>query len=354
MSARDRRLADQALSAQYGFTQIREGNPWWGIVLPKFANVTGESDPVFVDVIRAMARQASTFAVSTDMTETVKHAAEDLLFQWIEGDTVPEVLLPYDLPTKSGFVHFAHHIELTGIGATDEDGNDLSFGVIGFMWHTDGQGGIMFVPVAARDFWRDRIPVEFDEVVDRHGQAPEYLAHDFCGWHFGKPWRVDPAAPLGQHAVVSDDGGRLFNPAAAADRAILWSFFRLVEQRIPVVHQVRPSRPVKRRVKAKPDLMTGVPDDGAVRLVTLRREQENDHGQPAGEGESHYSHRWVVEPHWARRRVAVRDTEGRIVGSTHGVEGADWIYRRVYIGRYVKGPEDRPLVLRDPVAILKR
>lgn len=67
-----------------------------------------------------------------------------------------------------------------------------------------------------------------------------------------------------------------------------------------------------------------------------------------------FSHRWSVSPHWARRRVATRDDAGNIIGSTRGVEGKDWTYRRVYIARYTKGPEDRPLVLKDTVGVLRR
>lgn len=88
--------------------------------------------------------------------------------------------------------------------------------------------------------------------------------------------------------------------------------------------------------------------------MALRREVEADHDRPDTPGEVAWSHRWVVSGHWAKRRVAVRDDSGAIVGSRHGVEGRDWIYRRVFIAPHVKGPEDRPLVVKNTVNVLAR
>lgn len=106
-----------------------------------------------------------------------------------------------------------------------------------------------------------------------------------------------------------------------------------------------------------PDLMTKNLDDGQVRIVMLRREAGAPSPRVAGADDDstvEWTHRWQVEPHWARRRVATRDDAGNIIGSRSGAEGTDWTYRRCWIERYEKGPTDKPLVLKDAVGVLKR
>lgn len=346
MSTRDTRLADAALAAQYELAGLREGNPWYGKVSMELAAIPENQQGLVVAALRANAARASTIAVDTEFTEVVAHAAQDLHFQWMEGDEVPEVLLPYDVPTEQGFVWFAHNIT---IDATD----DYQMGAKGFLWWTTPKG-LSFIPFAGRDWWQG---VERDNgwsLTEKFGAPPQAVPHDLAGWHFGVPWRLDPNAALGSGKEVVD-GISLFNPSAAADRAIIWSFFRLVSQRIPRTEHVRPDRPTRRLLTRKPLLVTeSVMEDGHVRLYTLRHEiPETERHEGDGE-EVPWSHRWMVGAHWARRRVAIRDDEGNIIGSTQGEEGVDWTYRRVYIRPHVKGPENLPLVLKDAVGILKR
>lgn len=378
MTSRPMRLADQALAAQYAFAGIKEGNPWWREVMPKLWGEIG-CDPAYATLasesIRLVARQAETFTVDTEMTELVAQAAEDLLSSWTE-DQAPEMLLPYDVPTATGIVHFAHHIRL-GHMVPGADGDDANVGVLGFLWHIgpanidptgprvaltddpDGPLALGFYPFCSEDFWAGKVE-DWQAAIDRFGRPPQYLVHDIAGWHFGKAWRLNTTPwsvedPEGHRTRLGDDGVREFSMLAALDRVVLFSFFRLVEQRIPRVLRQRPSRPTRRLLTAKP-LFTRPPEDGAVHLVTLRRELDphDDTATTADDTDGRFSHRWSVSPHWARRRVATRDDAGNIIGSTRGVEGKDWTYRRVYIARYTKGPEDRPLVLKDTVGVLRR
>lgn len=53
--------------------------------------------------------------------------------------------------------------------------------------------------------------------------------------------------------------------------------------------------------------------------------------QPTGVADPRRKGGWRLAPHfrrahWARRRVATRDTAGRIVGNVHGEQGVDWRY----------------------------
>jgi hypothetical protein len=62
-------------------------------------------------------------------------------------------------------------------------------------------------------------------------------------------------------------------------------------------------------------------------VVKLRREQGERH-EPTGE-EGNYSHRWIVGGHWRNQWYATES-----------------IHRQIWISPYVKGPEDRPLIVR--------
>lgn len=397
-----RRRANEALGAQYCLAGLPPEQAFANKWLLDSNNYQPDEVKSHLRGVADIAARAQTYAVTTEMTELVGQAAENLMFQWQEGDTVPEVLLPYDLPAKYGFVLFAHHLSVTG----DYDAEQV-MPTLGYLWadieqlqsdhgvefpvervgrfmggaYADYRGGVALVPISSPDRWaslgmgfsarRSAISRRADpaEVAAYVAGAPHVVSHDWIQWSYGTPWRLDPNAPLGVYyepdrvrGPVDEATGklsRLCNPITAIDRALIWSLFRLVEQRVPVVQRRRPDRAALRRALRKlPDLMTKNLDDGQVRIVMLRREA----GAPASprasgaddEATVEWTHRWQVEPHWAPRRVATRDEHGKIVGNVHGEYGIDWTYRRVWIERYEKGPTDKPLVLKDAVGVLKR
>lgn len=367
MSTTEMRLAERALEAQYVLADIREGNPWYSAVIT--ANMELRED-LFVQFVRLLANQASTFVVSSEMTELIKLGAENLIFQWLEGDRDAEVLLRHDPPTPFGWVLFSHQIDLSHM-LEDESDREQASPVVGFLWTStvanrpgedEGVDGMGFIPVSRRGFWeglfergRALYEMQTEKGTTRlrapEGRPPEYVAYDLAGWTYDQPWRISAEAKMG--ARYAPDEVHLFHPVVAIERAILWTFFRLVDQRIGASHKHMPGKKTMKRVgRKKPNLSTRVADDGGVRIVKLRREQSES--TSAGEGETNYSHRWIVQPHWAKRRVATRDHEGTIIGSTSGVEGVDWTYRRVFIAPYVKGPEHAPLVLKETVNVLAR
>ncbi|HEU5093038.1 MAG TPA: hypothetical protein VFT30_10145, partial [Nitrospira sp.] len=110
--SRDRRLADRALAAQYALADIQEGNPWVDMVGSVLYAGGQKEGQRLTAATKRIASEASTFVVSTDMTEVVKQAAEDLMFLWMQEGEVPDVILPYDLPHPQGFVLFSHSINL--------------------------------------------------------------------------------------------------------------------------------------------------------------------------------------------------------------------------------------------------
>ena len=103
---------------------------------------------------------------------------------------------------------------------------------------------------------------------------------------------------------------------------VVQTTFRLMQQRIAHKGFHRPDR-ASRREGAK----LGLPDDNEIVVVRLRREA-GEGNEPSG-NEANYSHRFIVSGHWRNQWYP-----------------SDQIHRQIWISPYVKGPEDRPLIVR--------
>lgn len=127
-------------------------------------------------------------------------------------------------------------------------------------------------------------------------------------WKYGEP--------LPEKTEARDEMARL-----------LIAFWLLSQQRIAQAHVRQIDRHARRRaVRANFE----VPEDG-IRVVTLRR-LAPEPGAQAEPAEVDWSHRWIVGGHWRQQWYpSVED------------------HRPVWIAPHVKGPEDKPLVLKDRV-----
>lgn len=103
---------------------------------------------------------------------------------------------------------------------------------------------------------------------------------------------------------------------------IVQTTFRLMQQRIAVKHLNRPDKATRREAKK-----LKMPDDTQIVVVRLRREK-GDQNEPTGES-ANYSHRFIVGGHW-------RNQPYTSLG----------IWRQIWISPYVKGPADKPLIVR--------
>lgn len=106
-----------------------------------------------------------------------------------------------------------------------------------------------------------------------------------------------------------------------------WAFILLVNQKLVRHMAERPSRAARRR--------SGLPPDETVIVVTLRRLKRQDEDE--GQGDIEYSHRWLVQGHWRNQWYP---SEQRHVPK--------------FIATYVKGPEDKPLVIKDRIFRVSR
>jgi len=98
--------------------------------------------------------------------------------------------------------------------------------------------------------------------------------------------------------------------------------WRLMQQRIAAKDLMRPDRASRRMAKS-----LRFRDDTDVVVVRLRHEQ-GDRTEPSGD-DANYSHRFIVGGHWRNQWYP-------------SIRG----HRQIWISPYVKGPEDKPLIVR--------
>lgn len=102
---------------------------------------------------------------------------------------------------------------------------------------------------------------------------------------------------------------------------VLQTTLRLMQQRISISHRERPLR-AARREAARIGFV-----DHEVQVIRLRREAT--HGGPdETQHEANYSHRFIVGGHWRNQWYP-----------------SGQVHRQIWISPYVKGPEDKPLIV---------
>lgn len=109
------------------------------------------------------------------------------------------------------------------------------------------------------------------------------------------------------------------------------ALFEMLGQTVVTTTEERPERAVRRRA-----IKRGVVDPGKITVVTLRRQAVGDH--PVRERSVDWTHRWVVAGHWRRQPYGPRRS----------------LVRKIWINDFIKGPEDRPLVVGTKVYDLRR
>ena len=263
--------------------------------------------------------------VSREMCEVIDFAQETF---------EPEPLLETDLLTPRGFVFFEKPFDVM-------DRFDAPTTVAAFSW------------VRLYQSADDATAQIVSEILDHHGKGPPSAAEvderiesvagvepaglsltlyalsaphlEDLKWMRGE---VPPVLPMhltpwyfNMEFNPFEEDAQGFETGAMWWWRILQSTFRLMQQRIAVKHIERPDRNQRRLAKSY-----GVKEPEVV-VVRLRREA-SETGEPTGE-EANYSHRFIVSGHWRNQ--------------PYPKEG---IYRQIWISPYVKGPEDKPLIVR--------
>ena len=109
---------------------------------------------------------------------------------------------------------------------------------------------------------------------------------------------------------------------------------RLMQERIVLKSRYTPQRPLRRRAQR-----AGMTEINDVLVVELRRPRERglDWEERGSGDEVHYSHRFMVSGHWRNQWYPTEKT-----------------HRQKWISGYVKGPDDKPLILKEKVWVWDR
>ena len=145
----------------------------------------------------------------------------------------------------------------------------------------------------------------------------------------GSEWQLNAmTSEFNQLADMPDPEVR--QASIMEDRRLLATFWALASQRIVIETVERPySRQVQRNAERHGQVL---PD---VRVIRLR--EPTGHGHSSEDSGREYSHRWLVGSHWRNQWYAKSGT-----------------HRPKLIEAYVKGPEDKPLKVRETVRALVR
>jgi hypothetical protein len=254
-------------------------------------------------VVDALAN-ADPFYVDPELMELVEASAET--FQ-------PEPLHETDLPTLNAFVVLPSPLSMI-----DRKGRKVCFRA--FAWRamlfqdpekgTKDNGVMVYLfshlddrdDVPPPDGWEDET---WRDVVWAEQGSPYTLAH-VTPWVFGRD-------------VPRDDER---DPLRASWWGPVQAFLRLALQTLTTRDQMRPARPARKRWQRE-----RLKDSGYVTVVRLRRPRSP---RPDEEERSvDWSHRWIVSGHWRKQWFPSLNT-----------------HRQVWIASHVKGPEDKPLLIR--------
>lgn len=286
---------------------------------------------------------ATPYFVSNEMCQVVEAASETF---------VPEQFLPSDLMTPTGFLYLEQPLTII-------DKHDKEIEVAAFSWAPilsrpkgeealdgevhgefvrDEQGRVLFGEYAAEDdaalmrMLRERASTGGhtdgvcltlyatvkDEIWPERISKPPLVPMHLTPWWF---------------AMSPDDAGVRFDASdkpTAAERwwRIVQTTLRLMQQHISLRQSTRVTRPQRREATR-----SGWDTDEVV-VVRLRREATPQHEAHEAEA-ANYSHRFIVGGHWRNQFYPASN-----------------VHRQIWISPYVKGPEDKPLVVKPRRAVV--
>lgn len=239
----------------------------------------------------------SPYVVSAPICNVLEVAAESL----------PEITLrPDDLPTESGYVHYERPIDLclpqTTIDRLNVDRHVKVTGSIklcGFAWWADETGLVLYV---------------FAELTPA---APMPALLWSAAITFGSTWKMFNGREGGRSGVDHIDQFHLANAQRHLFTLLAFMKQRITETRAQVI--------TNRQARKRALELNG---QATVNVISLRQKERKP-----GESDEHHSIewqcRWLVRGHWRRQYYPKSDE-----------------HRPRWIDGYVKGPEDKELVVK--------
>lgn len=166
----------------------------------------------------------------------------------------------------------------------------------------------------------------YGDMPKRFGSLPGITLIDMTGWSYNSSWSTEVgrrSTDMENHVLAMHMG--LFRKYMLA----LWTF---MAQEIVVSERQRPGRPAEKRAQRAGKNM---PDDGCITVIHLRRKKQQHKDEDDEHGEVEWSHRWWVRGHW--RQIVAK-------------EGP----RLVWVRPHIKGPEEKPLIIKDRIISVDR
>ena len=231
--------------------------------------------------------------------------------------TIPDCL-PQP-PVEAAFVVFAKSIP-----GTDAESGDSIF-TSAFLWgqvEMYGVGQCLSIETYA---WRD--------LVVAYHSLPEKLQER---WRELMPTRLMPtggsewpySSMISNFTPLGDEPDTVMTNSMVEDRRLLATFWALCSQKIAIETRERPSRQVQRKAQREGRRLD------EVRVINLR---EPTRTAASAGSDVEWSHRWIVGRHWRNQWYPSKGQHAPKL-----------------IEAYVKGPEDKPLKVRETVRALVR
>lgn len=301
----------------------------------------GMDGPKLAERWRLWLSAGYTFYVAPTMQTLVTAAAESM---------PQEHLVPSDLPAAQGFLWIPG-----GLASIDINGNLLKHNAL--LWSAYGsQVEVVWFcdKTDPEDSGNIQMRAQFGEADFNRLQrlTVNHVSHMVFGEPLPQKVGLSALRPEGVEVKIvhtetpdgveiqmlargegAEEWGAIASVQANSDPILRWllACWRLMQQTVTNVVEETAPRPLRRqleRVKL---------NDRAVTVIQLRQRAGEYHAD--GEGRE-WSHQWLVRGHW--RNQPCKDTDGA------------WTSRLVWIHPYVKGPEDKPLLVRDHVYSLVR
>ena len=283
-------------------------------------------------------KASETFWVAPNMVELARVASESM---------PDEDLLPYDLPSTHGFMWLSQPFRMIDVRRKSLSMNAIMWAVRGGqvrVWHFTHRNDLVdSMNIIARS-----------QLAPEHWQElPMFSLNHVANLSFGQklPRGLTWDTPLPPEATMEftdtklEDGTRsvafITDQSMDLDEepklirspllAFLLTTWRLCQQSL--AERERPPLNSKLRRRLRRANLPETP----VTVITLRRSGYVSDG----EGHVEWSHRWIVRGHWRKQPCKDRP-------------GGDWTYRHVFIHPHIKGPDDKPLLVREHVNALTR
>jgi hypothetical protein len=290
-----------------GFQQERYPQMPAGLVRSVTANTLVRADPIYVsdDVMTLWEKAAETFKL--------------------------EKLLRTDLVVPAGFAVLPRPFKMR-----DMHDKLVKYRVLAWLpvsqretydWDQGAEGQGVWITLLSNvndvdDYWEEGASAAGGVDGKTIREASLQMGHEWSLMH-GSPIMFDTDPTKGY--IIDADGNVIEGEDKDKANQIyghIQCFWRLMSQLVitpePLPRQARRQRERAKRIST-------------VKILKLRRTRHRMEHDGEGPG-IEYTHRWVVEGHWRNQPYGPKN---------------DRYYRQIWIAPYVKGPEDKPLVVKQ-------